>query len=78
VFFQTLLESMKAVGRERAGSARCRDDLPGANRRWHLGTDAGWNDSAQRLPPRTLSTTAGDLELRIPKLHEGSFFPSLL
>ncbi|MDQ2849236.1 MAG: IS256 family transposase, partial [Actinomycetota bacterium] len=28
--------------------------------------------------PRTLSTTAGDLELRIPKLRRGSFFPSLL
>lgn len=28
--------------------------------------------------PRTLSTTAGDLELRIPKLRQGSFFPSLL
>ena len=28
--------------------------------------------------PRTLSTTAGDLELRIPKLRVGSFFPSLL
>ena len=27
---------------------------------------------------RTLSTTAGDLDLRIPKLREGSFFPSLL
>ena len=27
---------------------------------------------------RTLSTTAGDLELRIPKLRVGSFFPSLL
>jgi transposase-like protein len=27
---------------------------------------------------RTLSTTAGDLELRIPKLRSGSFFPSLL
>jgi putative transposase len=26
---------------------------------------------------RTLSTTAGDLELRIPKLRTGSFFPSL-
>ena len=25
--------------------------------------------------PRTLSTTAGDLELRIPKLRSGSFFP---
>ena len=28
--------------------------------------------------PRTLSTTAGDLELRIPKLRTGSVFPSLL
>lgn len=28
--------------------------------------------------PRTLTTTAGDLELRIPKLRRGSFFPSLL
>ena len=28
--------------------------------------------------PPTLSTTAGDLELRIPKLRAGSFFPSLL
>jgi putative transposase len=28
--------------------------------------------------PRTLSTPAGDLELRIPKLRTGSFFPSLL
>ena len=25
--------------------------------------------------PRTLTTTAGDLELRIPKLRAGSFFP---
>jgi transposase-like protein len=28
--------------------------------------------------PRTLTTTAGDLELRIPELRTGSFFPSLL
>ena len=28
--------------------------------------------------PRTLATTAGDLELKIPKLRVGSFFPSLL
>jgi len=36
--------------------------------------------TAQRngFRPRTLSTTAGDLELRIPKLRTGSFFPSLL
>ncbi len=28
--------------------------------------------------PRVLTTTAGDVELQIPKLREGSFFPSLL
>ena len=28
--------------------------------------------------PRLLATTAGDLELKIPKLRTGSFFPSLL
>jgi len=28
--------------------------------------------------PRTITATAGDLELRIPKLRAGSFFPSLL
>ncbi|MEZ2391541.1 transposase, partial [bacterium RCC_150] len=28
--------------------------------------------------PRTLSTTAGDLNLKIPKLRTGSFFPALL
>jgi transposase-like protein len=28
--------------------------------------------------PRLLSTTAGDVELEIPKLRQGSFFPSLL
>ena len=31
-----------------------------------------------RSRPRTLLTTAGELELRIPKLRTGSFFPSLL
>jgi putative transposase len=28
--------------------------------------------------PRVLASSAGDLELRIPKLRAGSFFPSLL
>src|SRR3954468_2771371 len=43
-----------------------------------------WERSDQRTTqrngsrPRTLTTTAGDLELRIPKLRTGSFFPSLL
>jgi len=43
-----------------------------------------WERSLDRLAHRngsrhrTLSTTAGDLELAIPKLRSGSFFPSLL
>src|SRR3954470_20457519 len=43
-----------------------------------------WERTEQRTAqrngarPRTLTTTAGDLELRIPKLRTGSFFPSLL
>lgn len=43
-----------------------------------------WERSADRTAQRngsrarTLTTTAGDLELRIPKLRTGSFFPSLL
>jgi len=43
-----------------------------------------WERSEQRLAqrngwrPRTLSTTAGDLQLQIPRLRSGSFFPSLL
>src|SRR5919112_1386573 len=43
-----------------------------------------WERSAERTAqrngsrPRTLTTTAGDLELRIPKLRSGTFFPSLL
>jgi putative transposase len=28
--------------------------------------------------PRLLSTQAGDVELRIPKLRKGSFFPAIL
>src|SRR5690242_8030055 len=42
-----------------------------------------WERSPERTTQRngsrtrTLSTTAGDLELRIPKLRTGSFFPSL-
>jgi len=43
-----------------------------------------WERSADRTAqrngsrPRTWTTTAGDLELRIPKLRSGTFFPSLL
>jgi putative transposase len=43
-----------------------------------------WQRSEERVAlrngsrPRTLSTTAGDLSLRIPKLRAGTFYPSLL
>ena len=43
-----------------------------------------WERTAERSAQRngsrarTLTTTAGDLELRIPKLRSGSFFPCLL
>ncbi|GAB2700976.1 IS256 family transposase [Thalassiella azotivora] len=43
-----------------------------------------WQRTAERTAQRngararTLTTTAGDLDLRIPKLRTGSFFPSLL
>jgi transposase-like protein len=38
-------------------------------------TRTGWRNGYR---PRVLTTAAGDLELRIPKLRAGSFFPSLL
>src|SRR4029453_5936084 len=49
------------------------------------GCGAGrYQRSASRTTPRNgscsrlLSTKAGDVELKIPKLREGSFFPALL
>ena len=44
----------------------------------HQRTDARTAQRNGHRPPRVLTTTAGDLELRIPKLRAGSFFPSLL
>lgn len=32
----------------------------------------------QRSRPKTITTIAGDLDLQIPKLRAGSFFPSLM
>jgi putative transposase len=43
---------------------------------WERTADRSAHRNGSR--PRTLTTTAGDLELRIPKLRVGSFFPSLL
>jgi Transposase, Mutator family len=41
----------------------------------HTATRTGLRNGSR---PRLLSTPAGDLELAIPKLRTGSFFPSLL
>jgi Transposase, Mutator family len=62
------------------------DHLPGPDRgrahqrdrRCSASAQRGAAGPAQRPPARVLTTTAGDLELRIPKLRAGSFFPSLL
>jgi putative transposase len=43
-----------------------------------VGAEPGPDDAAQRLPAADVVDHGGDLELRIPKLREGSFFPSLL
>ena len=47
----------------------------GASRHERTETRSNYRNGGR---PRTLSTPAGDLELRIPKLKVGSFFPSLL
>ena len=44
-----------------------------------MGTHARTGSRSATAPDHAiLTTTAGDLELRIPKLRTGSFFPSLL
>jgi len=40
--------------------------------------DRGPHQPAQRASQQDLSTTSGNLELRIPKPRTGPFFPSLL
>ena len=36
------------------------------------------HESAERHAPKLVTTKAGDVELAIPKLRHGSFFPSIL
>jgi putative transposase len=81
-----VLESMKAAGvddRIRTAAETIYQALIDAELTSVIGAGP-WERSPDRTArrngyrPRTLSTTAGDLELRIPKLREGSFFPSLL
>ena len=56
---------------------------PGPHEATHAVIGAAPHSADSRLAQRNghrpmLATTAGDLELRIPKLRAGSFFPSLL
>ncbi len=44
----------------------------------HQRTDARTTQRNGHRPARTLSTTAGDVELVIPKVRSGNFYPSLL
>ena len=81
-----LLEALKAAGvdeRVRIAAQNMYQALIDAEAEGVIGAGL-WERTAERTAvrngsrPRTLSTTAGDLELRIPKLRTGSFFPSLL
>jgi putative transposase len=82
-----LLEALKAAGVDDRDPARGAEHVSGVDRRGGRGRDRRRASGSALLSPhggpervasRTLSTTAGDLELRIPKLRTGSFFPSLL
>ncbi len=81
-----LLESLKAASadeRIRLAAENMYQELIEAEARGVIGAgrwerNEGRSSIRNGSRPRTLSTTAGDLELRIPKLRSGSFFPSLL
>lgn len=81
-----LLETLTAAeadDRIRLGMQRLYQELVDAEAAVKIGADR-WERTDDRVAvrngsrPRTLATTAGDLELRIPKLRTGSFFPALL
>ena len=61
----------RAAGPDRGRSHR--EDRCGPSR-----TQPRAHDPPKRDPPKTLATPAGEIELAIPKLREGSFFPALL
>ena len=44
--------------------------------RWERSKDRSGTPNGSR--PKTVSTPAGDVEVKIPKLRKGSFFPELL
>jgi putative transposase len=81
-----LLEALKGAGvddRIRVAAQNMYQALIDAEAEGVIGAGV-WERSGARTAtrngsrPRVLSTTAGDLHLRIPKLRQGSFFPSLL
>ena len=81
-----LLEALKGAGvddRIRVAAQNMYQALIDAEAEGVIGAGV-WERSEARTAtrngsrPRVLSTTAGDLHLRIPKLRQGSFFPSLL
>ena len=81
-----LLEALKGAGvddRIRVAAQNMYQALIDAEAEGVIGAGV-WERSQARTTtrngsrPRVLSTTAGDLHLRIPKLRQGSFFPSLL
>jgi len=81
-----LLESLKAAGvddRVRLAAQNMYQELIDAQARGVIGAEP-WQRNESRTSirngsrARTLTTTAGDLDLRIPKLRSGSFLPSLL
>jgi transposase-like protein len=77
------LKGTDVPDRVRAATERLYQELIDAEATAAIGAGL-WERTAERVTQRngtrarTLTTTAGDLELRIPKLRTGSFFPSLL
>jgi transposase-like protein len=59
-----------------AGADRGRGDRPAGPGRWERSEDRSGTRNGSRS--RTVSTPAGDVEVKVPKLRKGSFFPDLL
>jgi putative transposase len=81
-----LLDGLRAGGDldlVREGLALVLQALIDAEATQHIGADRYQRTTSRTAHrngtrARLLSTKAGDVELRIPKLREGSFFPALL
>ncbi|WP_024287948.1 IS256 family transposase [Cellulomonas sp. KRMCY2] len=79
----TALKDTEVTDRVRTATEHLYQELIDAEATAVIGAGP-WQRTAERTAlrngsrDRVLTTTAGDLELRIPKLRTGSFFPSLL